>query len=205
MDFGTAPGGDGGAIRNYGNLTLTEDHFSGNSAQDGGAIANVFQTGHALATLAIINSQITGNTAGEGGGVFNQQGSLTIEGCVINRNWALTAWGDVGWGGGVASVGANNLIWITSNSQVSDNYADGIGGGIYVDSGAIIKDTTIQSNDADDGGGNGGGIFASGGTLQLTNVTFGSNTAASGTAVYISLGVTYIPVGVTLNGDTVGP
>jgi len=111
-------------------------------------------------TLIINDSSILGNKARYAGGIANNQGSLTVTGSLLE-----------------------------SNGAISDNA--NVGGGIYSLGGTLnISDSTLRSNmvasTIDDA--SGGGIWAYGGSPILTGVTFESNTANRGGAMY-SLGM----------------
>jgi hypothetical protein len=113
----------------------------------------------------------------ESGGAVHNQGTVTLEGCLITDNRASA-------GGGLHNFGSMTLIGTT----VSDNVADGTGGlltgcgtggGIKVEQGpVVIINSTISGNSSK---GNGGGIFlACKGTLNLTNSTISGNDATGG-------------------------
>ncbi|TRU38100.1 MAG: hypothetical protein EWV50_12350 [Microcystis aeruginosa Ma_MB_F_20061100_S20] len=131
-------------------------------------------------TLTITNSTITGNTAGWGGGIYNQyDGTLTITNSTISGNKAHTDDDDiytVGSGGGIYNVGTLTI----TNSTISGNTAEG-GGGISNWGTLTITNSTISGNTASGNSLNdhGGGIFNDG-TLTVTNSTISGNTADSG-------------------------
>ncbi|HWA50643.1 MAG TPA: choice-of-anchor Q domain-containing protein [Dongiaceae bacterium] len=76
---------DGGAIDNHGNLTVDGVLFVGNTATgDGGAIIN-----NAGATLTLLNTTISGNSAnGRGGAIFQAGGTMTLVNATIYNNVA---------------------------------------------------------------------------------------------------------------------
>jgi uncharacterized repeat protein (TIGR01451 family) len=112
------------------------------------------------ASLEIDDSQITGNTAVSGGGIF-AHGSLTINRSTISYNTAQEE------GGGIYWDGTSNFTM--DSSTVNNNDVDGAAGG-----------------DGTDGGGGGGGMWALGGGAFLgvqgiiRNSTFASNKAVGG-------------------------
>ena len=71
---------------NTGNLSLTNDTLSGNSAGRGGGVYND-------GTSTLTNGTLSGNSAGYGGGVFNY-GTATLTNDTLSGNSA-------GFGGGV--------------------------------------------------------------------------------------------------------
>lgn len=167
--------GLGGAISNrYGTLNVQgNSQIYGNNATDfGGAIYN-------HGTANITNATVRDNEAEDsGGGIHNNiNGVLDITDSVISGN-SVTK--NNGVGGGIRSTGStgsnhsNPKVTIT-NSQISDNHADGLnsffdvaygdGGGIYADAYTILTikgGSTISNNTAV---GNGGGIYANGNTI----------------------------------------
>src|SRR5262245_22330821 len=108
----------GGAILNQGALTLTDMVITANTAGgDGGGI-----NGNTGGSQTLINSTVSGNTAGLGGGL-SLIGPLTLVNTTVSGNTSTTASG----GGGVASNGTPVVI----NSTITGNHAPaGAGGGI---------------------------------------------------------------------------
>ena len=161
----TLPGfGLGAGIYAFGNLTLTNSTVSGNTGISGVGGGGIRSFG--LVTLT--NSTVSGNTADEGGGIFNSTGALTVTNSTVSGN---TARND---GGGIISGGDVTL----TNSTVSGNTARNNGGGIFGVNGGTITNSTIANNiaDADNNGtGNGGGIFRSGGTFTIRNSIVAGN------------------------------
>jgi hypothetical protein len=126
------------------------------------------------ATLSLINCSVVNNVASYGGGgIYNNDGgSLTIVNSIISGNSA--AGGEYPSGGGIAG-GSLTII----NSTISDNsavgdfpFTFGYGGGIS--GGGTISNSTIANNYS---GLDGGGI-AGGGTI--TNCTISNNGAGGG-------------------------
>jgi hypothetical protein len=77
-------GGDGGAIYNFGSITVDSSTISDNSATftfGGGGIHN------AGGTLSVTNSTLSGNSASEGGGIFNS-GSANVTSSTLSNNSA---------------------------------------------------------------------------------------------------------------------
>jgi hypothetical protein len=158
----------GGGLFNNGNLTLTDDTLSGNSARGGGGggIAN-----GPYGTLMITDSTLSGNSAflASGGGLANQ-GSLTILSSTISGNSVLAA-----NGGGLANQGSLTII----NSTISGNSATGSAGGIENLSSLTMADDTVADNSAS---GPGGGIdneAFSGGYLTLSNTIVADNSSTN--------------------------
>src|SRR5262249_7159545 len=75
--------GNGGAIDNRGNLTLTDCHVYANSAANGGAVEN--ERG---ASLTSIGAAFTGNSATNYGGAIDNAGTLGASGGAFTHNTA---------------------------------------------------------------------------------------------------------------------
>jgi len=137
------------------------------------------------AMLTVLNSTITGNTAGTsahggmGAGIYSNGATLTISNSTVSNN---TAWfgSDYfgGYGGGILSGGGGTLE--ISNTTISGNQTGLAGGGLSIFSGsATINNSTISGNIAGfefPPTGVGGGISNSG-TLTIINSTINGNTA----------------------------
>lgn len=131
-------------------------------------------------TLTVSNSTLSGNAAsgGAGGGaIANSVGTVTITNSTLSGNSA-------GFGGG----GINNFRGTVTliNSTISGNTTSGgHGGGIYNsgDSGTdtvVVTNSTISGNTASHIGlgiGLGGGIYDGGGRVTVINSTISGNTA----------------------------
>ena len=177
----------GGGIWNEGILTITECTITGNKAQEGGGIYNAN-------TLTIINCEIIDNSAFQGGAIFNA-GTLTVTGGTIAGN-------DAGYGGGICNTG--DILAIT-DGIITDNTADGSGGGIYnYGTGiiTIIDNCDITSNKASgfDGKGYGGAIYNDGEILAILDSTIADNGARYGGGIF-NTGVVVIGYG-TITGNT---
>ena len=106
-----------------------------------------------------------------GGGIYNDQATLTVNNCAVTYNSA-----NGGDGGGINNASGTLII---INSTVRGNSADGGGGGISASGTTIeISDSTISGNAAGGGDnhipGQGGGIFGAG---TISNCTVSWNTA----------------------------
>jgi hypothetical protein len=180
----------GGGIYNDGSggsatLTILNSTVSENYAYlAGGGIYNDGDGGRA--TLNITNSTVDGNGAahndipfggGEGGGIYNNIGTVTITDSVVSNNIAgVPDQFPVGTGGGILNFGTMTI----TNSTITGNHVYLVGGGIESDGTLTITRSTISGNRADgahDGQpwGHGGGIS---GTVNFTNSTLSGNYAS---------------------------
>jgi CSLREA domain-containing protein len=162
----------GGAIRSYGDLTLTNCVVTENTSGAGGGIVS-------QRALTIMNSAVTNNVAqlisGGGGGIFVNGGSVTV----VNSTIAGNSTACCGGGLFVLSSAAGAII----GSTISGNSAARGGGGLYsrvADQFSVVN-STISGNHSDE---DGGGIYNYL-TTALFNATVANNMAnadASGSA-----------------------
>lgn len=180
-----AVSGGSTAVELFG-LTLTDGSVAGGAS--GGAIF------HESGALVIRNSTITGNTAGNGGGI-NSRSSLTIEDSLISDNEGRYS------AGGIYS---NDELTIRRTTISGNRETNGGGGGgirFHYGEFLIIEDSTISNNETDDseGSGHGGGIYFKadefvfegepGSVLRVTGSTISGNTAAGrGGGIYFGGG-----------------
>lgn len=137
---------------------------------DGNNIDRVF---HILpgASVAISGLTIRGGLAPiefltRGGGIFNEDGTLSVTDCIISDNTSP------GTGGGIKSTGTTTV----TNSTISGNSSGFSGGGIDMTGTMTISNSTISGNSS---GTDGGGASNIGGTLlEITNSTISGNLAA---------------------------
>ena len=120
---------------------------------------------------------------GNGGGIFNDGGEVTILNSTVVGNVAAGGEdGADGRGGGIhntdgevtvdASIISNNTAPLT---DTENGFPNSFGGGIYSDGGTItvVNDSSITGNSAN----NGGGIYNLYGTLNATDSSISDNTA----------------------------
>jgi CSLREA domain-containing protein len=185
---GNTSGYNGGGI-DAGAATLTNSAVSGNKASGGGG-GGLFAT-----TAKLTNSTVSGNSAGargggiagagtltdstvrrntagaEGGGISAEAGSLTVLRSTVSDNDATN-------NGGAIFYTSPGTLSIT-NSTVSGNESNGWGGALSTDEGTTnIKNATINRNVADadgNGVGDGGGLDAFGGAVNLRNTILAGN------------------------------
>jgi len=185
----------GGGIGDVGTVTLVDSTLSDNTAANGGGIA--------CGDVSILRSTVSGNHADAGGGlrIF---GAGTIDQSTISDNVAMVA-------GGVLSNGT----LVMTNSTLSGNRSNGVGGGLVHNNPtgiATLVNVTVTDNVADDdadGGGDGGGIVNEGGDLRVKGSIVAGNVDRGGEApdcvgVLDSLGYNLVesPTGCTFLGDT---
>lgn len=187
-------GWSGGGMYNRNSApVLNHVTITGDSARAGGGIAN-FISYPVLTDVMIGENVATGDdefVTGTGGGMFNADGSCTLNQVTFKNNIAIG--GDrCGYGGGMYNVDASavlNNVMITGNKAIG-TFAGGWGGGILCSNSFLtLTNVVIADNTAagDDYGGCGGGIHSNNnGTVfsRLTNVTICNNTAITGGGMY---------------------
>jgi hypothetical protein len=156
----------GGAILNFGTITVDNCTVSGNSAGCGGGIYNG-------GTAILSNCALFANSAAEGGGFFSAN-TATLLNCRLSDNTASIE------GGGIECHSATVTL---DNCTLSHNTAANGGGGIICYFTIIMDNCTLSDNFC---GGIGGGIYnVNQVTLDLTNCTLCGNSASGiGGAVY---------------------
>jgi len=174
-------GASGGGIESDGPGSIVLNGgavVSGNSAaaDGGGVFLDPISEGTTLvgANLVMNGAVIAGNQAlgstAVGGGIANAgNGTVTVNGSLVQHNSAG------GSGGGFADPNCKDTLTV-SLSAVLANTTSGNGGAI-TDCGSV---TTIGSSEIDgnSAGGSGGAIFAAGTTLTIASSTLADNTAS---------------------------
>ena len=168
-----ALGTDGGGIFNGGSLTTLRDKIIDNWTGDGGGICT-------FGVFCSTDDLISGNTAwgGAGGGIWNAGGSVTTNHDRILGNTALNGGGVFNANVNSSQVGAV----ISTNDIVSGNTAGSTGGGIWNVGIFTATYDTIQSNTAgrEGGGREGGGIENYGSMVSSNNTIIGNSAILNG-------------------------
>ena len=111
----------------------------------------------------IKNCVIKNNHAGYGSAIYNEYGSLDLQGCVISGNTADTS--------GTVYIGRESAILTMSDVRIENNSA-GNGGGIFLGNDATVKisdaSVVIKNNSARGGNSRGPGISLWNGYLELS-------------------------------------
>ncbi|QWC84197.1 hypothetical protein KLP28_11410 [Nocardioidaceae bacterium] len=199
----TGTSASGGGILNKGTMEIESTTISDNSATRAGGgiegaggsstdVLNSAVLNNAVATnpgngggvhlggdaeATVVGSRVLGNTAGaEGGGLWNNTGTMTVESTVLRGNSAGGDAADNG-GGGLYNNGGTMVV---TNAVVEDNSATGTagsGGGILNNAGTLtVTETTVESNEANRAG---GGIEAADGTTEIRRSSLVGNSIAT--------------------------
>lgn len=169
-----------GGIHNAGGTVdiAASDIMSNTANTSGGGLCSLY----AGALVTITNSTISNNEAASegGGGIYNSNSSeLTITNCAVFGNEAYNGGGGVSTDGGTSTTVITDSV-IYSNTVIS---SEGVGAGVYDDSGTvIIAGSIISGNHATGSGFEGAGLYNTGGVVTVTQSTISENRAAGGTA-----------------------
>jgi len=79
--------------------------------------------------LTMTNCTVSGNTAGDGGGIFGGDSSLILDGCTITGNTAHREATRNGQGGGVLTLGTLTRTNTTISGNTSDVGPECVGTG----------------------------------------------------------------------------
>ncbi|MBT5271118.1 MAG: hypothetical protein HOL70_16905, partial [Candidatus Marinimicrobia bacterium] len=140
------------------------------NANYAGSVVN-FNSGE-TSSASLIGLTLINGSATQGGGIYCDNASPTLDHLIIRENTAYD-------GGGIFTIySANPLI---TNTQIYNNTATSKGGGIATStaSNPTLKGTLIYNNSADYGG----GIYSVGGSPSFSDLTIVDNTANHGGAI----------------------
>jgi len=101
------------------------------------------------------NCEITGNDGGfHGGGIYCYEGGLHVDSCKISMNVLSLNGGD---GGGVYCYEMSGTQTFISNSEITENWAEGNGGGLVLNNSSTeMSNCSIYNNSCND---DGGGVY----------------------------------------------
>ena len=160
---GGSPGGSGGGIANYGDLTVVNSVLNRNASQvEGGGIysssillgAGLFSSG----ALHLYGTSFLNNSADAGGGVnVNYGKSLSVENCAFTGNSAQHGGGLFDWSTNATIIGST-----FSQNTARFNTNGGLGGGLFATDGAQVNQANAPW------------------TLRITSSTFAGNQADHG-------------------------
>jgi len=147
---GMAAGSIGGGILNRGSLTLSNVTVSGNSASGpGGGIYHDVATDcgpTCVRVMQIFSCTISGNSAFEGGGIYNKTGYVALATSTISGNSAVDDGSSPGSGGGIYNTDRSSFV--INSSTISGNSARIGGGGWDGGSSVSVGNTIIAGNTA---------------------------------------------------------
>ena len=199
----------GGAVYNYGAMSLKHCTLTANSARGAGGAIVTEGTAQGARTVDMIHCLLTANVADfHGGAVYGYISPMNFRHCTFTANSAVHQEGALG---GALLNYAETVHFV--GCEVSDNTAGSYGGGAYSQGGAIdfdgctvtantaswyggaidneggaitLNDCTVTSNSATV---RGGAAFSAGGSIEWNNCVIGLNVAIQGGVVYGMSGV----------------
>jgi len=169
--FNTADYGAGIYFDYLADVTINNGNIYGNIAGISGGGIMDFGAANAVVT----NTLVAGNQAGQwGGGIYIESGEFAMTDSTISGNTAGTGAGNEGGGILLSTNGFNSHLTL-NRATVSNNHADGNGGGLSLYGTASLTNVTIAENSS---GVRGGGLGAyDQATVNLSNVTIAGNSA----------------------------
>ena len=177
----------GGVYLNGGNFVLEDGEISNNSADENGG--GVFLTGKDC-TYELLKGDITGNSAGNGGGVYLEKGLFKLGTASnpadgnISDNTAVSGGGVYIGSGSISSVSDEPPAeptegFIMYGGQITGNSTTDDGGGIYLNGGSfLMHNGDISSNSSSTDGG--GVCIANNGNFTMNNGDITGNGKISG-------------------------
>ena len=165
----------GGIYNSAGTVTVNGSTVRNNGADCGGGIYNWEESSLNIQNGSTIGGTGGGNTAiTDGGGIYNEDGTTTVDGSIVSAN-------DGHSGGGIFNKGDGAILYVQNGSTIggfgAGNTAQLFGGGIYNEGGTTtVDDSTVSVNNAF----NGAGIYNMA-TLNIQNgSTIGGVSAGNG-------------------------
>jgi len=198
----TGSGAIGGGITNYGSLEMHGGQIGLNSAASsgGGLWMDPFSTADIYD--ASINDNHTTEDPSNGGGIYNSDGLVLLQGSIVQGNYVSGTASSLSRGGGIYSTGAYGVVTLI-DSQILDNDAIRLGGGIFFENGNIAITHSILRNNTVSGTPSGGGGLFNGyyGTAVVKQSEFSANISAEGGGGISNLGTLTLE-NVTLSGNS---
>lgn len=137
---------------------------------------------HNQGTLTVERCLVTQNSASAGGGLLND-GTLTVIDSTVSGNTARGGgirYVECSTGGGVKAMSGTATF---VGSTISGNVSEGKGGGVHISCPAtlVLVNTTVSGNTTNN---DGGGVYVNG-QARFTHATLTGNSAVNGGGVYL--------------------
>ncbi len=124
--------GYGGAINNFGNLSLTRCTLLGNSCFEGGAIED-----EAGDNLALTNCTLSGNSASYGGAIASSAGTVSLTYCTLSGN------ASAGGGGGAIDNYNGGALTLTGCILAGDTDSSGTAPDLFMENGSLTANNCL--------------------------------------------------------------
>jgi len=112
----TSPDEEGGAVYNEGTMVINDSTFTGNSAYYGAAIYD--EPDPTPGSLVLNRDDITGNLGGEGGGLYTDGYTTTVNNSLIDFNFASDNGGGIYRDSGTATASRSRIYGNQPNNCV---------------------------------------------------------------------------------------
>ena len=208
--------GGGGVVASDAEIMITGSTIRGNGIRDTTYNRIVYGGGIKLSscTGTIEETEITGNHAMSGAGLFAEDSAITVQGCTISDNDGTRGDKDnITWyqGGGIYLDSSELTI---TDTEIANNASKYQGGGIYIERGSELSldgTVSITKNQAVSGG----GIFVNGAEVTLCGAAVKENKAipnstyaakadnGNGGGIYVEAGELILSSG-EITGNTAG-
>ena len=198
-------GSGGGILNNGGTLVATGSSFEGNSASRAGGAIEAAGASTTTLTDTDFEGNQTGSRPGNGGAFhISATGSATITGGTVSENEAANEGGGFWNNTGTMTL---SEVTFTNNVALGDSTATGgpVGGGAVFNNGGtlVATDITASNNTASGFRGSGGAFMGLGGTMTLNGGTISDNTANRAGAGIENAGGTIVMTDVTVSDNSI--
>lgn len=170
------------------------------AAAEGGGLWNPAAGTMTISDVKFGSNTAAGDDADQGGGaLFNDGGSLTVDGSRLKNNRAT---GTSGSGGGILNNGGDLTV---SDTRIELGRSTRAGGGIEANIGATsLSDVMLKDNQTGAAPGNGGGLHLTGaGTVTISDGSVtGNKAAAEGGGLWNSATGMMTVTGTTISDNT---
>lgn len=193
--------GSGAGLYVSGSVDITGSKISNNNAGSIGGGMVITTGGNVnLSNVSVVSNKVVSGTTptGSGGGIYQGNATLNLKGSTVFKKNSASD------GGGIFS--ANSTLKAKGTGFIS-NTAGSSGGGLCMSNGgtATLNSVAFSSNGATGSNSNGGGIFQTGGTLNIGgNSTLSKNSAQNGGGLYAESGKTQMNGGQILKNTANG-
>lgn len=185
------------------NSRFTSNGAAGSNSSLAGALSVIGSAVPARARLAdctFVLNAASGATTNWGGAIYVASGSLHLQRCVFNSNFAFGGSGSNGFGGAIYGTDSELVAEDSEfRNQVVTTYTPEGGGAISMNGVLVMDRCTFANNSAVLGGGGtgtakGGVVFSTAvsNTLHATNSTFSGNSATDSGGALSLLGATVL-------------
>ncbi|MFM9962035.1 MAG: beta strand repeat-containing protein [Planctomycetaceae bacterium] len=173
---------EGGGVRNFGTLVLTDVVLKDNSASGGGGAIASYGAGSSLTILDSMIELNSSNGSLGGGALFNGSVTTVTRGVFRNNSSAFN-------GGAIVNASSGSLTVIQSTIKNNATGVGSKGGGVFNNGTFVANYSTISGNLAADGGGIANVNLSGSPTISLLLTTISGNQVSNqGGGIFNGLG-----------------